>query len=464
MHKRKILLQIYHRIKKAFRFSLTFKITVVYTLLFSFLLLLSSLFIAGGFTTLLAFQTHESLTKNQKLLCDYILHNETISIQFLDDTAKYERIYVAIYDAEKKIIYRSDQGKLSILSSPPQDRFQWIQVLKKPGLISKQYVEKVQGRYEVVLIKPLETELYYLLALVIILIISYAAAITLSAVIGSKASQKMLSPIAEMTLTAKNISVQHLDKRLNVSFSQDELKELAETFNDVLDRIQKAYEQQKQFVSDASHELRTPIAVIQGYADMLCRWGKDNPEVLEESVHSIQSEANHMKDLVEKLLFLARGDNSTHTVSKTLFCISDMLQDLVRETELIDHQHQIVSHTQPHLMAVADEKLIKQALRIFIDNAIKYTPAGSSITLNAVKGSQEILLTISDSGVGIPEEDLPHIFTRFYRVDKSRNKSSGGTGLGLAIAKWILDQHHATIHVKSVQGLGTTFSISLPLE
>ena len=154
--------------------------------------------------------------------------------------------------------------------------------------------------------------------------------------IGSKASKKMLLPIKDMTKTTKAISINALETRLNVSISHDELKDLAETINKMLDGIQTSYEQQNQFVSDASHELRTPIAVIQGYANMLYRWGKDDKEVLEESITAIKSEAEDMQQLVEKLLFLARSDKNTQKIEKKSFYINELVDEIIKETKLID--------------------------------------------------------------------------------------------------------------------------------
>ncbi|ACV63806.1 histidine kinase [Desulfofarcimen acetoxidans DSM 771] len=280
---------------------------------------------------------------------------------------------------------------------------------------------------------------------------------------GSKASRKLLAPIKVMTSTVKEISINVLDKRLDVSGSKDELKDLAKTFNDMLNRIQKSVEQQNQFVSDASHELRTPIAVIQGYADLLDRWGKDDSQVLEESISAIKGEAESMKSLVEKLLFLARGDKNTQRVEMSDFALNEVVNEILKETKLIDKSHNIINDQNEQFIIHADPKLIKEAMRIFIDNSIKFTPAGGTIKLNSYIKNKRAFISIEDTGIGISQEDLPYIFNRFYRADKSRNKSSGGTGLGLAIAKWIIDNHYGKIDVWSELNAGTLVRIELPL-
>ncbi|MEG6616718.1 HAMP domain-containing sensor histidine kinase [Peptococcaceae bacterium 1198_IL3148] len=288
-------------------------------------------------------------------------------------------------------------------------------------------------------------------------------AIMVVAVVGWKNSKRMLMPVATMNKTVQNITINALDTRLDVSGSHDELKDLAETFNSMLDRIQGAYDQQNQFVSDASHELRTPIAVIQGYANLLARWGKDDPAVLAESIESIKTEADNMKDLVEKLLFLARGDKKSQPVEKEKFPLHQLVEEIVKETKLIDADHHIILQHCQSLTIYADRKLLKEALRVFVDNSIKYTPPQGQITIGCYTQKSRAVVTVADTGRGIPAADLPHIFNRFYRADKSRTKETGGTGLGLAIAQWIIHQHGGTIEVESQLNQGTKVTVLLPL-
>ena len=283
-------------------------------------------------------------------------------------------------------------------------------------------------------------------------------------IIGSRASKKFLSPVETMTKTVKEISINALDKRLDVRGSKNELKDLAKTFNDMLDRIQKSVDQQNQFVSDASHELRTPISVIQGYINLLNRWGKNDKEILEESILAIKSESENMKDLVEQLLFLARGDKNNQKIEKQNFMVNELIQEILKETKLIDSTHQIENEYSQEFEINADRKLIKEAVRIFVDNSIKYTPEGGTIKLDSYKKDDKAIITIGDTGAGISSEDLPYIFDRFYRADKSRTKTSGGTGLGLAIAKWIIDNHNGIVDVWSKPDIGTIIKITLPIS
>lgn len=282
--------------------------------------------------------------------------------------------------------------------------------------------------------------------------------------VGSKMSKRLLLPVNKMTDTVKKISFHDMNTRLDISGSKDELKDLAKTFNEMLDRMQNSYEMQNRFVSDASHELRTPIAVIQGYANLLDRWGKEDKEVLEESITAIKSEAENMKDLVEKLLFLARSDKDTQKVEMAEFQINEVIDEVLRETKMIDSKHKIINEKNEAIKIIGDKNLLKEALRIFMDNSIKYTPEGGSLKLNSYVEYRHIIIEIEDTGMGISKGDLPHVFDRFYRADKSRTKEAGGTGLGLSIAKWIILKHKGDIEVQSRLGFGTKINISLPIQ
>jgi signal transduction histidine kinase len=297
-----------------------------------------------------------------------------------------------------------------------------------------------------------------------IIILSDIVLLLIMLPIGSKVSKRLLLPVKKMTETVENISVKDLNTRLDVRGSKDELKDLAKTFNEMLDRLQSSYELQNQFVSDASHELRTPIAVIQGYANLLDRWGKEDKAVLEESIAAIKSESESMKNLVEQLLFLARSDKHTQKVEMSDFKMNELIEEVVKETKLIDVKHQILNQHNANITIYGDKSLLKEALRVFIDNSIKYTEDNGVIKINSFVKSNKLVLEVEDTGSGISKDDLPHIFDRFYRADKSRTKETGGTGLGLSIAKWIIIKHKGTIEVQSRLGWGTKISILLPLK
>lgn len=320
---------------------------------------------------------------------------------------------------------------------------------------SKVYISFVQNTVEVS---------QYIGIILAITIVSNIVLLLILIPIGGRVSKKLLLPVKRMNDTIKSISGEDLNTRLNVSGSKDELKDLAKTFNDMLDRLQRTYEAQNQFVSDASHELRTPIAVIQGYANLLDRWGKEDKEVLDEAIGAIKSEAEAMKTLVEQLLFLARSDKHTQKVEMTDLRMNEVIGEVIKETRLIAPNHQILNAYNEEMIIKGDRNLLKEALRVFIDNSIKYTEHGGVIKINSYVKNNKLALEIEDTGTGISKEDLPHVFDRFYRADKSRTKESGGTGLGLSIAKWIILTHKGNIEVQSKVGKGTKITILLPLK
>ncbi len=241
-----------------------------------------------------------------------------------------------------------------------------------------------------------------------------------------------------------------------------ELAELEDAINGLLERMRETYRQQSRFVSDASHELRTPISVLQGYVNMLARWGKEDEKVLEESIDAIKSETEHMKKLVEQLLFLARGDSGKTKLTMERFSLNDMMREAYEESDMIDKEHSYVFKPSAEaVMITGDCSMLKQTARIIIDNAAKYTPVGAEISLK-VSGGFTPAFIIQDEGIGIGRRDVPHMFERFYRSDPARSKDSGGTGLGLSIAKWIVDHHGGWFDVLSREEIGTRITVYLP--
>jgi signal transduction histidine kinase len=408
-------------------------------------------------------QVKQDINKNNKIIKSYLIVNN-IPENIITDITQRDDMNVTIFNENESIAFTTHKSKSSVSF---YNRLGSMDIISTPdgiSMILNNEINSSQNEFYLQISKLLSEEYVYLNILFTILMAVDTLALFFIIIIGSRASKKMLLPVKRMTETVKEISIQDLDTRLDVGCSHDELKELAETFNDMIDRIQHSYEQQDQFVSDASHELRTPISVIQGYANLLYRWGKNDKEVLDESITAIKIEAENMKDLVEKLLFLARSDKNTQKVEKKEFIINELLEEIVKETKLIDSNHKITYEANTNNIIInADRRLIKQALRIFIDNSVKFTPANGLIKICAKTYQKQLILEIEDTGVGIPKEDIPYIFNRFYIADKSRTKQNGGNGLGLSIAQWIINKHNGTIQVQSTLNVGTKISIFLPV-
>lgn len=288
------------------------------------------------------------------------------------------------------------------------------------------------------------------------LLASVLISLILTIFTGMYLMKKSLAPLQVINDTVKTIEVNRLDNRIALSDNKNELHELAVSINQALDRIEYGYKQQQQFISDASHELRTPITVIAGYADLLCRWGKDDPAVLNESLTAIRSETDYMKQLIERLLFFARSNNGTLLKHFAKINTAELLQEVYSEVSLIDKEHHISLCQNEEAFITAEPGSVKQMLRIFIDNALKYTPAGGQVTLACKADEKTVRYVISDTGIGIPKQDLDRVFERFYRVDSSRTKETGGSGLGLSIAKYIAKANNAELKLESTLHKGTT--------
>ncbi|MBR4539300.1 MAG: sensor histidine kinase [Clostridia bacterium] len=298
--------------------------------------------------------------------------------------------------------------------------------------------------------------------------------------VGKDKSQRLMEPLERIAQTAEELSrarfdpekLHHLEDAIgtvsplspdaHVYTGDKEMQGLETAINNMLARTQETYREQSRFVSDASHELRTPIAVIQGYADMLNRWGKNDETVLEEGISAIQSESSHMKKLIEQLLFLARGDNGRNQMTMETMDISQMLAEVYEESKMIHPDRQWRLDADTSIYVTGDADMLKQTARILVDNAVKYTKEGDKISLRTRMKDGAPCFEVQDNGIGIKQEDLAHIFDRFFRSDPARARATGGTGLGLSIAKWIVERHGGYFDVFSREEFGTRIGVVLP--
>lgn len=331
------------------------------------------------------------------------------------------------------------------------------------------------------LVKNASEFLYLLRKIIIILGIIEGIFLLEEIIFGTARVRKRLKPLNDIAETASRLSnidfteekFQNLEEAIakispvsteeRINIEDSELKGLETAINKLIDRMRDSYRQQARFVSDASHELRTPISVIQGYANMLDRWGKNDEEVLEESITAIKSESENMKNLVEQLLFLARGTNGKTQLTKTEFLLNDMIGEVFEESKMIDQNHIYRYINSENIIIIGDSGLLKQTARILVENAAKYTEYGGEIILKVgINSNGEPYFYVQDNGIGIDSDDVPHIFERFFRADTARVRKNGGTGLGLSIAKWIIDSHKGYFSVLSRKEIGTRITVFLP--
>jgi two-component system OmpR family sensor kinase len=298
--------------------------------------------------------------------------------------------------------------------------------------------------------------------------------VLLSALMGALLARRALNPIDAITQTAVQITrADDLERRIPHLGPPDEVGQLAGAFNEMLERLERIFRAQRRFVADVSHELRTPLTTIRGNVDLLRRMGSIDTA----SLSAIQSETDRMIRLVGDLLLLAQADAGYLPIARQPVAIDALLAEIAHQTRVLAGQRLQVGLECPELedaeplTVLGDADRLRQLFLNLVDNAVKHTPDSGRVSLHLVRADGWVRVTVADTGTGIPPEDLPHIFERFYRAEKSRwrkpvssETSPGvGVGLGLSIAQWIASTHHGRIEVQSELGKGSAFHVLLPL-
>jgi len=378
---------------------------------------------------------------------------------------------ITIYDrAGKTVLATTQPGWAAIFKSTPppiqqQSRFQTLRsndgtlwrILYKPITDSGHVIGILQ-------VARSESEIASTLAqLLNLMLLTIPVALVLATTGGFFLANRALKPVDEITRTAARISTNDLAIRLHV-LRNDEIGRLATTFNSMLDRLQAAFQRQKQFTADASHELRTPLATLIATADIALESPR-SVQGYKQVISSMRNDAQRMSALVNDLLTLARVDAGQEQLTLEKLDFSLLVQDTADSLRSLAVQKGIalLCDITPSLFISGDQLYLTRLVINIIDNAIKYTPPGGTVRVTVATIAKRLCLTVSDSGPGIAPEHLPHLFDRFYCADTARARAQGGAGLGLAICKWIVEAHHGDIAVSSQPGHGTTFTIRLPL-
>ncbi len=279
-------------------------------------------------------------------------------------------------------------------------------------------------------------------------------------------SRRALAPVDEITQGAERISSRNLSSRLTVPQSRDELQHLSETLNGMLERLEAAFRRITQFTADASHELRTPVALMRTTAELSLR--KPRPEAeYRGALTLILRELESTSALIENLMLLARADSGFEVLRFAPVDLSETLREACRQGRVLAQGKQISFQEQIALGPViveGDAHALQRVFLILLDNAVKYTPPGGSVTVSLANVNGFAVAEIRDTGIGIGEADLPHIFERFYRADKARSRERGGVGLGLSIGRWIAEAHGGVIEAESTPGQGSVFRVRLPIS
>lgn len=281
---------------------------------------------------------------------------------------------------------------------------------------------------------------------------------------GAWMSDRVIKPISVMTRTAQSISAQNLTERIDLTETETELGQLATVLNGAFDRLQAAFEQQSRFTADASHELRTPLAVIMAHTELALSRDRSSDEY-RTALETCQRASARMKSLIEDLLLLARFDSGQPSLEASEFDLSQAVVECVQMLQPLADARGIKLETEVSQIRVrADRRRISQVLMNLITNAIRYNRDGGTVRVGIAASREATLIRVSDTGVGIAADELPHLFERFYRVDKARSRADGGSGLGLSICKTIVEAHGGTIGVSSEPGTGTTVEVRLPVR
>lgn len=311
-------------------------------------------------------------------------------------------------------------------------------------------------------LKPVEEELESLREA---LYFATPAALLLAGLGGWLLARQGLAPVAAMARSAREIGAGNLGRQLPVANPRDELGQLATTFNELLARLEAAFAEQRRFMADASHELRTPLAVMSMAADVTLRKERQEEAEYRESLRMMAEQAHRLIRIVEDMFTLARADSGRYPLRKESLYLDDLLAEVARAGGLLASGKGVTVELDnlPESAFHGDEDLLRQMLLNLVGNAVKFTPPGGSVRLGLKRHGDEYLLSVSDTGPGIPAEARAHVFERFYRADKSRTRAKdGGAGLGLPIARWIARAHDGELELADPNGEGTTFLARLP--
>lgn len=321
--------------------------------------------------------------------------------------------------------------------------------------------------YVIVVSQPLDLLSEELEILGNILLAAIPIALALASLGGWFLAKKSLTPVVIMSESARRIGAENLDLRLPIANPRDELGRLAATFNELLERLQSSFTQQRQFMADASHELRTPLSVMRTAAEVTLEQPQRDESEYREALTMIDRQTDRLTRIVEDMFTLARADAGKRELSKHDFYLDELLAETASAAAVLAKRKGVIVEctSGKETPYRGDEDLLRQMILNLLDNAIKFTSAGGRVHLQLSQNNSKHLITISDTGPGIPAEAQPYIFERFYRADHARSRSDqvngSGAGLGLSIARWIAEAHDGSLTLQQSDHTGSVFVASL---
>jgi len=336
----------------------------------------------------------------------------------------------------------------------------------KHGSLAAGHRVQVDGReYLTLAVEPLDSVAASLQAVRSALLFGMPFLLALAGAGGYWITTRGLAPLGVMASQSRQITDTNLHARLDIGNAADELKVLAASFNELLSRLDQSFESMRRFVADASHELRTPISVIRGEADVALSNDRGASEY-RESLAIILDESRRLSRLVDDLLNLARADAGYVRLQVRDFYFNDLVGECCRAVQTLASVRDVAveCHAGGDVAFRGDEELLRRLVINLLDNAIRYTPSGGKVSVDLDASGPDVRVRVSDTGIGIAPDAAAHVFERFYRADKARTREQGGFGLGLSIVKWIAESHHGGIELDSRPEKGTTFTVTLPRE
>ncbi len=374
--------------------------------------------------------------------------------------------FIHISDPEGEEIYKSANLKNDSLYYTGEIELNRINFLWSSNLQSKsmRLAATKTDKMQILVGYPFEEISSILNELFSVLILIIPVSFLISIIAGWFLARKSLKPVDQIARTAREISSFNLSQRIPPNEIDDEIGRLITTFNEMIDRLQKSFEQTKQFSVNASHELRTPLTILRGEIEIALKSNK-TPEEYVSTLNSLLDEVIRMSSIIDSLFTLTKSDAGQTDFHMEELSLDNLIMELYEDSEHLAKKKNItvLLNRLDEVKIKGDKLKLRQLFLNLIDNAIKYNIEMGKVEISLIKEGNSACVIISDSGIGIPKESVSKIFERFYRVDKARSREAGGSGLGLSIAKWIIDLHKGSIEVESDTGRGTTFTVKLPI-